>query len=85
MTKPVSIYDAKTNLSKLIAQAKAGDPVVIGAYGKPEVMLIPYQPANRLNIGLLQHRKQPMDYSDIIAPDAEIQTEFDASTDEPLI
>lgn len=37
--KAVPIHEAKTNLSKYIAQAKAGTPVYIGSFGKPEVVL----------------------------------------------
>jgi prevent-host-death family protein len=35
----VSVYEAKTNLSKLIAQAKAGFPFVITSHGKPQVIV----------------------------------------------
>jgi len=35
----VSIHEAKTNLSKLIKQAMAGETIYIGSYGKPEVAL----------------------------------------------
>ncbi|MCL2127273.1 MAG: hypothetical protein FWH38_03370 [Treponema sp.] len=35
----VSIHEAKTNLSKLVKRAVAGETIYIGAYGKPEAML----------------------------------------------
>ncbi|MCL2090158.1 MAG: type II toxin-antitoxin system Phd/YefM family antitoxin [Micrococcales bacterium] len=35
----VSVYEAKTNLSRLIAQAKAGFPFVITSHGKPQVIV----------------------------------------------
>lgn len=35
----VSVYEAKTNLSKLISQAKAGRPFVITNHGKPQVIV----------------------------------------------
>jgi len=38
-TKTISIHEAKTNLSKLVKRAAAGEPVYIGAYGKPEVVI----------------------------------------------
>ncbi len=44
MSKVVTIYDAKTNLSKYIKQAKAGQPVYIGSYGQKEVVLMPAKP-----------------------------------------
>jgi len=37
--KTVSIHEAKTNLSKLVKRAAAGEPIYIGAFGKPEVVL----------------------------------------------
>jgi len=40
MGKVINIYDAKTNLSKYIKQAKAGRPVYIGSYGQKEVVLM---------------------------------------------
>ncbi len=38
--KAITIHDAKTNLSKYIADAKKGDKVYIGGFGKAEVMLV---------------------------------------------
>jgi len=38
-TKPISIHEAKTNFSKLVKRAAAGETIYIGAYGKPEVTL----------------------------------------------
>ena len=35
----VSIHEAKSNLSKLVKRAAAGETIYIGAYGKPEVEL----------------------------------------------
>lgn len=39
MTKTVSIHEAKTNFSKLVKRAEAGETIHIGAYGKPTVIL----------------------------------------------
>jgi prevent-host-death family protein len=36
-----NIHNAKTNLSKLIEQAEAGEEVVIARNGKPAVRLVP--------------------------------------------
>ena len=38
-TNTVSIHEAKSNLSKLVKRAAAGETIYIGAYGKPEVEL----------------------------------------------
>ena len=35
----VSIHEAKTNLSRLVKRAAAGETIYIGAYGKPDVAL----------------------------------------------
>ena len=37
--KTVSIHEAKTNFSKLIKRAEAGETIYIGAYGKPTVAM----------------------------------------------
>ena len=37
----VNVHDAKSQLSKLIAAAEAGDDVVIARKGKPAVRLVP--------------------------------------------
>jgi len=44
MSKVVTVYDAKTNLSKYIKQAKQGHPVYIGSYGEREVVLMAAEP-----------------------------------------
>lgn len=41
-----NIHSAKTNLSKLIEQAEAGEDVVIARNGKPAVRLTPVAPAD---------------------------------------
>ncbi len=38
-----NIYQAKTNLSQLVAQALAGNEVIIAKAGKPVVKLVPYE------------------------------------------
>ncbi|HYM67272.1 MAG TPA: type II toxin-antitoxin system prevent-host-death family antitoxin [Patescibacteria group bacterium] len=37
----VGMHDAKTNLSRLVARAEAGEDVVIQRNGKPAVRLVP--------------------------------------------
>jgi prevent-host-death family protein len=43
MTDIVNIYDAKTNLSKLVDRAAAGEEIVIAKAGKPKAKLVPYR------------------------------------------
>ena len=40
----VGIYQAKTELSKLIARVRAGETVVITRMGEPVAQLVPYTP-----------------------------------------
>jgi prevent-host-death family protein len=51
----VNIYDAKTQLSKLIEEAAAGNDVVIARGGKPVARLTRLGPAKRkLKFGILK-------------------------------
>jgi prevent-host-death family protein len=43
----VNIYDAKTNLSRLIKQVCAGQLVIIGKAGQPLGKMVPYQPEKK--------------------------------------
>jgi prevent-host-death family protein len=47
MTEIVSIFEAKTNLSKLVDRVAAGKEVIIAKAGKPKAKLVPYQPARK--------------------------------------
>lgn len=83
MKDTISIYEAKTNLSKLVKKAKAGEEVVIGAYGEPEVMLVPYKKKNKLNIGVWDHKGIKFD-DDLVGPDPEIVKMFKDSINKPF-
>jgi prevent-host-death family protein len=41
----VNLYAAKTNLSKLVERAAAGEEIVIAKAGKPRAKLVAYRPA----------------------------------------
>jgi prevent-host-death family protein len=47
MTDTVNLYDAKTNLSKLVDRAAAGEEIIIAKAGKPKARLVPYQPRRK--------------------------------------
>jgi prevent-host-death family protein len=51
MTEIVNIYDAQTNLSKLVDRAAAGEEIIIAKAGKPKAKLVPYQPARKKRLG----------------------------------
>ena len=44
MEKTITIHEAKSNLSKLVKRAAAGETIYIGAYGKPEAVLTSVSP-----------------------------------------
>ena len=48
-----NLHEAKTNLSRLVAKAMAGDEVVIAKAGKPLVKLTPIPPAGLRKPGAL--------------------------------
>ena len=43
-TLTIPIHEAKSNLSKLVKRAAAGESIYIGAYGKPEAVLTAVSP-----------------------------------------
>lgn len=84
MNKTISIYEAKTNLSKYIQQAKAGKPVSIGSYGKEEVLLVAAPKIKPLKLGIWAHKKKGYKDGDIIGPDTDHIKEFKKSVSKPF-
>ncbi|MFC3675567.1 type II toxin-antitoxin system Phd/YefM family antitoxin [Ferrovibrio xuzhouensis] len=79
MTIQVNIHEAKTSLSKLIDAVKRGEEVIIARAGKPEVRLVPAEPAEKpkREFGLLKGKIWfAPDYDQA---DAEIERDFYAS------
>ena len=54
MPELVNIYDAKTQLSRLIDRAAAGEDILIGRAGKPMVRLVSVDDARPRQPGLLK-------------------------------
>ncbi len=80
MNDVFTIYEAKTNFSKLVKAAKAGTPVYIGSYGKEEVMLVPAAPRkNKLKLGIWKDRPIGYKDADIVGSDPEIVKMFEDS------
>lgn len=48
--KTYGIYEAKTNLSKLVKKAKKGEVFYIGAHGEPEVLVSPAKPVKKRKV-----------------------------------
>jgi prevent-host-death family protein len=65
----VNIYEAKTNLSKLVDQASSGEDVIIGRSGKPLARLTRYAPDKRtVRFGVLKGKLQVADDFDAALP-----------------
>lgn len=73
--KAISIYDAKTNFSKLVEKAKNGSVVYVGAFGKPEVMIVSVPKKKPVKFGLLKNKIKYDDKS-FVGIDRDIQNLF---------
>ncbi len=75
----VNIYDAKTQLSKLIEEAAAGNDVVIARGGKPVARLTRLDaPKRKLRFGLLKGKiKYSVDFDAPLPSD--VLTQFEES------
>lgn len=52
MAKPINLYDAKTQLSRLVDRAADGEEIVIAKSGKPRARLVPLAPKKRRVAGV---------------------------------
>jgi prevent-host-death family protein len=62
MTKVVNIHYAKTHLSRLVEEARAGQDIVIAKAGKPCVRLSQVETAGERKPGTSAHLKFNMDH-----------------------
>lgn len=69
----VNLYQAKTNLSRLVDQANAGEKIVIAKGGRPMALLTPLTPGKqKIRYGLMKGQfTVPADF-DTPLPDAVI-------------
>ena len=58
---PISVHDAKADLSRLLDRVEAGDEVVIARAGKPVAKLVPIPAARKRVPGRLKHLAPPPD------------------------
>ena len=49
-----NVHQAKTRLSQLLAQAEAGEEVVIARRGEPVVRLVPCKPRSKRRFGAMK-------------------------------
>ena len=54
MTKPVNLYDAKTQLSRLVDRAADGEEIIIAKAGRPKARLVPLAKKMRRKPGVLK-------------------------------
>jgi prevent-host-death family protein len=58
--RQVNVHEAKSQLSRLIEAALAGEEIVIARSGKPAVMLTPIQPEKKkIVFGILKDQDAP--------------------------
>ena len=82
-TEIVNVHAAKTNLSRLLERAEAGEEIIIGRAGKPIAKLVAYQPERpRREFGGLKGQIRILPGFDEL--DAEIQRDFEESAARPL-
>lgn len=76
--KTYTIYEAKTQLSKLSKRAAAGETIYIGAYGVPQLILtaLPKKPLKR-QLGIWDGGKT-IDYDALASADTEIAAWLEA-------
>ena len=82
MTDTINLYEAKTNLSKLVDRAAAGEEIIIAKAGKPKAKLVPYEAPRQRRIGgqnLLGITYMAEDWDGPLPP--EIQKYFDGESD----
>lgn len=83
--KSVNTHEAKSQLSKLIAAARAGEEVIICQAGKPVARLTAYEPVRRKpRLGLWKDKINVQPGWDSPEADAEIAAMFEESINKPL-
>jgi prevent-host-death family protein len=79
----INVHAAKTNLSRLLARAEAGEEIVIGRAGKPVAKLVPYVAERPKRVfGALRGQIRMLPGFDDV--DAEIERDFEESVSRPL-
>jgi prevent-host-death family protein len=82
-TEIVNVHAAKTNLSRLLERAEAGEEIVIGRAGKPIAKLVRYVPDRPKRVfGAL--KGQIVIHGDFNDLDAEIERDFEESIARPF-
>lgn len=69
MADPVNMHEAKTELSKLVERALAGEDIVIARAGVPVVRLVPVTRAGQRALGQWRGKVRVADDFDAPLPD----------------
>ncbi|MCJ7630004.1 MAG: type II toxin-antitoxin system Phd/YefM family antitoxin [Longimicrobiales bacterium] len=78
--KIINIYDAKTQLSRLLREVAAGEDIVIAKDGTPLARLVPYQQEGKVReLGFARGRIKVSDDFDAPLP-TDLLKEFDAGS-----
>ncbi len=76
----LNVYDAKTNLSKLLERAVAGEEIIIAKAGKPMVRLVPVMEKRGKPVwGLSRGQASPADAFDAPTSEDELALWHDVS------
>jgi prevent-host-death family protein len=82
-TEIINVHAAKTNLSRLLERAEAGEEIVIARAGKPIAKLVPYVPGHpKRTFGALKGKIRILPGFDDL--DAEIEGDFEESIAKPI-
>ncbi len=90
MSRQVNLYEAKTQLSRLVDEAAKGDTIIIAKDGKPMAKLGPVASGREKprQLGQLAEDARDVDWvqwwRDWKAADREIEAEFEASAARPF-
>lgn len=90
MNRQVNLYDAKTNLSRLVDEAADGETIIIAKGGRPMAKLGPVSASRRQprKLGQLARRSRGIDWTawwrEWKAADREIEAEFEAAASSQL-
>src|SRR2546425_7195001 len=91
MSRQVNLYEAKTQLSRLVEEAANGDTIIIAKDGKPMAKLGPLGGAGRKEprkIGQLAEQAKNVDWSrwwrDWKAADRQIEADFETAGAKPF-
>ena len=71
MATIVNVYEAKTQLSRLLDRAHAGEEIILAKAGKPYARLVPLETVQERVPGLLGHLRMSDEFFDPL-PESEV-------------